>query len=261
MGLIKGATKGTEVATCAVSHEANEVMLIELWASWCKNCHVPITATQQMMAANSKKWDGKVRAVGLSIDTDKAKMKAFIEEKGLENIEHYNVKNPNCHAVPYFGLKTIPLCVLVDKQGKIAFIGHPSWRALDEDINNLIKGKKISGKGCVNPTEAFAQNWSKEGIVEPTEVDPLIKEFMTKCNEMTQKHDIESTSASMKQCVAQLVHNVKVDMKAKTHTHKLRVDFVLQGTKEQIELMKWHSQDLTDKKNKWTSRVQVREVA
>jgi len=84
---------------------------------------------------------------------------------------------------------------------------------------------------------------------------------MAKCNEMTEKHDIESMSAAMKTCVFQLVHNVRVDMKSKGHAHKMRMDVILQGTKEQIELMKWHSQDLSDKKNKWTTRVQVREVA
>jgi len=65
----------------------------------------------------------------------------------------------------------------------------------------------------------------------------------------------------MKMCIFQLVHNVKVDMKSKAHAHKMRMDLILQGTKEQIDLMKWHSQELTAKENKWTTRVQTREVA
>jgi len=67
-GELIGATKDAGVAQSTVAHEKNEVMLINFWGSWCKNCHVPITAVQEMMAANSKKWEGKVRAVALSID-------------------------------------------------------------------------------------------------------------------------------------------------------------------------------------------------
>ena len=261
LGQIKGATKDAGVAVAELKHEENEVMVINFWASWCKNCHVPMAAMQEMMAANDKKWAGKVRAVALSIDVNKEKQKAFMDEKKMTAFDHYNVKNPQCSALPYFGVRTIPVCALVDKEGKIAFIGHPSWRNLDEDINALVKGKSLSGRGTVNPAEAAAQNWGKDGFVEPAEVDAIVKEFMTKCNEMAAKHDIESTSAAMKTSVLQLIHNVKVDMKTKNHQHKLRLDLVLQGTKEQIELMKWNTQDLTDKKNKWTSRVQVREVA
>lgn len=78
MGLIKGATKVEELATLAISHETNQVILLEFWASWCKPCHVPMKATQEMMAANEAKWGENVRAIGLNIDQDKEKAKAFI---------------------------------------------------------------------------------------------------------------------------------------------------------------------------------------
>jgi len=35
--------------------------------------------------------------------------------------------------------------LLVDQNGKIVFIGHPSERNLEEDINLLLKGEKLSG--------------------------------------------------------------------------------------------------------------------
>lgn len=84
---------------------------------------------------------------------------------------------------------------------------------------------------------------------------------MSACNEMFQKHDIESTALAMKTCHVQLVHKVKLDLKKRTHTHKMRLDLILEGSKEQAELMKWHFSDLMDKKNKWQGRTQIREVA
>ena len=90
-------------------------------------------------------------------------------------MEHYNVKNKQCPAIPYFGVKQIPYVVLVNKEGKIAFIGHPSWRRLDEDINNLIKGKNITGRGCVSPVMQARNAWGTEGIVQVGEVDENVK--------------------------------------------------------------------------------------
>merc|ERR1712083_445058 len=102
MGLIQGARKAEDGTQMAINHETNEVMLLEFWASWCKFCQVPIKATNDMMKANKEKWGNKVRCIGLSIDQEPLKCKAFIKDKGLDSMEHYNVKNQQCKAIPYF---------------------------------------------------------------------------------------------------------------------------------------------------------------
>ena len=38
--------------------------------------------------------------------------------------------------------------MLVDKKGKFAFLGHPSWRTFGADITKLLKGEQLSGQGC-----------------------------------------------------------------------------------------------------------------
>ena len=83
----------------------------------------------------------------------------------MTEFEHYNVKNEHCKAIPYFGVKQIPLCVLIDKQGKIAFIGHPKERRMDEDINTLVKGKNLSGKGTESLDTVRQRQWGTEGII------------------------------------------------------------------------------------------------
>jgi hypothetical protein len=37
--------------------------------------------------------------------------------------------------------------VLIDTHGKIVFIGHPAVRNLEQDIDNLLKGKALTGEG------------------------------------------------------------------------------------------------------------------
>jgi hypothetical protein len=70
-----------------------------------------------------------VRVIALSIDQDVEKQKQAIAERGYGDFEHYNLKaNTDCKAALYFGVKKIPYCSLIDKQGKVAFLGHPGNR-------------------------------------------------------------------------------------------------------------------------------------
>jgi len=41
----------------------------------------------------------------------------------------------------------VPHVLLVDTHGKIVFVGHPASRKLEEDIDTLLKGEKITGAG------------------------------------------------------------------------------------------------------------------
>ena len=44
------------------------------------------------------------------------------------------------------------MIVLVDKSGKICFIGHPRQRQnLEGDIDNLISGKELNSEGTAQP--------------------------------------------------------------------------------------------------------------
>ena len=113
---------------------------------------------QEMIDSKKKKWGDQVRVIGLSIDQDWTKNKQSIAALGLTGMEHYNVKNDACKVSQYFGVKQIPYCALINKDGKIAFIGHPNWRRLDEDIAALTKGKTITGRG----TESFLVSKEKE---------------------------------------------------------------------------------------------------
>ena len=83
---------------------------------------------------------------------------------------------------------------------------------------------------------------------------------MEKCNNLAKKHEIETTGLAMKLCVVQLVHKVKLDLENKGHFHKMRLDVVLEGKQEQIDLIKWQIADLTDDSNKWKTKIQAKKT-
>ena len=98
-----------------------------------------------------RKWGNKVRFIALGLDQDiQQQQKAISERNYTTAFEHYNVKaDPECKAHKYFFASTLPHAALIDKKGKIAFLGNPSWRTLGADITKLLKGDQLSGLGCL----------------------------------------------------------------------------------------------------------------
>ena len=84
-------------------------------------------------------WAGKVRIIGLSLDQTVDKVKSHVIDQSWVKVEHYHVKNNLSTAAQQFGVKGIPMIALVDKTGKIVFIGHPRQRKnLEQDIDTLV---------------------------------------------------------------------------------------------------------------------------
>ena len=95
-----------------------------------------------MLEKRGKSWGSGVRVIGISLDRDKKELKKHIEEKELERVEHYVEATSNCSQV--YGVQGIPHMMLIDKSGKIAFIGHPAQlKHLEKDIDKLLQGQKI----------------------------------------------------------------------------------------------------------------------
>jgi len=129
-----------------IKHNQGEVILYDLWATWCPPCQAPMAHNQEMLTKNKDIW-GKVRIVGLSIDNSPSVVKNHVESKGWKAVEHYHVRNNACKASETYGSGGVPHVFLVDKEGTIVFMGHPATRDLEKDINDLLAGNKLKGEG------------------------------------------------------------------------------------------------------------------
>lgn len=67
-----------EEGKVTLQHKAGEVLLIDVWATWCGPCQKPMQHNQDMLVKNAEAWKDKVRIVAVSVDDDLENLKKRI---------------------------------------------------------------------------------------------------------------------------------------------------------------------------------------
>lgn len=109
--------------------KGKNVYVVEFWATWCGPCVAAIPHVTEMQA---KYKDKGVIFIGVSVDDAKTvdNVKPFVEKMGDKM--NYTVAIDDADAthdayMKAFGINGIPHCFVIDKQGKIAWHGHPTY--------------------------------------------------------------------------------------------------------------------------------------
>lgn len=131
------------------SFEKGKVYVVEFWATWCGPCRASIPHLTEM----AKKYKGKATFTGVSVwenppgqwkDTTLDAVAKFVKDMG-EKMD-YNIAADGQDAYMAENWMTaasqggIPTAFVVDRDGTIAWIGHPMM-GLDEAVGQIIEGK------------------------------------------------------------------------------------------------------------------------
>lgn len=112
-----------------------KVVLVNFWATWCHGC------TQEMpwyMEFAEKYKNSGLAVIGISMDDDGWKaVKPFMEAKKV----NYTIVIGSDDLAKQFGLDSMPLSVLVDREGKIAdshsgVVDKAGW---EQEIQKLLQ--------------------------------------------------------------------------------------------------------------------------
>jgi hypothetical protein len=87
---------------------------------------------QEMLEHHGATWGDKVRIIGISIDQTAAAVVKHVNTKGWTKVEHFH--RAGSSASEDYGVSGVPHVVLVDGEGKIAFVGHPASLKLEDAI-------------------------------------------------------------------------------------------------------------------------------
>lgn len=109
-----------------------------------------------MLTHHGARWGDKVRIIGISIDQTVPPVVKHVKAKKWEKVEHFH--RAGSSADNEYGVKGVPHVALIDTNGKVAFIGHPAERNIEQDIETLLKGESLKGVSGGAPSGGEADN-------------------------------------------------------------------------------------------------------
>ena len=144
-----------------------KVVVVEFWATWCGPCKVSIPHLTELQ----KKYAGRgVTIVGVT-DEESAKVKLFVDGQGAQMDYTVAIDRGGKTAAGYmerYGISGIPHAFVVDKEGRVAWHGHPMSgleRVLEQLASNTfdlgLERKRLGGAQKIQ--EYFAMALQGEG--------------------------------------------------------------------------------------------------
>lgn len=116
-----------------------KVHVVEFWATWCPPCRASIPHLTELQARYKDKG---VVFVGVS-NEDAATVKPFVQNMGAKMEYAVAVDKDEGTSKAYmeaFGQNGIPTAFVVDKQGRVAWVGHPMDDQFEATIVALLDG-------------------------------------------------------------------------------------------------------------------------
>ncbi|CAD8176273.1 unnamed protein product [Paramecium pentaurelia] len=123
------------------------IHLIIFWASWSNKSKELIEQCENLYQKKLE-WQGKIKIVGMSIDSQLQLLIKRLNNNNWKKIEHYRFPNgydDNNQIFNELNIKDIPFIFITNKKGEITYLGSPEniflEEFLDNELNQLFQQK------------------------------------------------------------------------------------------------------------------------
>jgi peroxiredoxin len=128
------ALNDSEGVPVRLSDYKGRVVLLNFWATWCHGCVLEIP---WFIEFQERYKDSGLSVIGVSMDEDWKPVKAFVEEKKV----NYPIVIGNEGLGKLYGLDSMPMTLLIDRDGKIAasYTGVVDKGACESKLGTLLQ--------------------------------------------------------------------------------------------------------------------------
>lgn len=119
----------------SIARFKGKVVLVDFWATWCGPC---IGELPNVLAAYDKHHAKGFEIVGISLDSDRAKLEKFISERKMTWPQYFDGKGWQTKLAGTYGVNSIPATYLIDGEGKI-IAKNLRGEALEEAVAKALK--------------------------------------------------------------------------------------------------------------------------
>jgi thiol-disulfide isomerase/thioredoxin len=137
-------TSLTTGKTVRLSSFRGQVVFLEFWATWCGPCQQPMSALNTLGVLQNAAWKGRAVIVPVSIDSEQARVRSHAGQREWTALEHFwaggsdagDFESPAARA---FVVDSVPQSVLIGRDGRILWRGHPQDQTDGMDVKSRIE--------------------------------------------------------------------------------------------------------------------------
>lgn len=128
------AETATDGQPLSLDRYKGKIVLIDFWATWCGPC---VRELPNVLAAYEKFHGKGFEIVGISLDKDRAKLDAFIQDNKMTWRQYFDGLGWGNKLAKTYGVNSIPATYLLDREGKI-IAKDLRGEALEQELAKLL---------------------------------------------------------------------------------------------------------------------------
>jgi thiol-disulfide isomerase/thioredoxin len=117
-----------------------KVVCLEFWATWCGPCQPALVKLNELSGRQSAAWKDRVVLLPISIDAAMDRVLPHVQRRGWNHLDYYwtagEFDAPAARAFVVFG---VPETILIGRDGRIVWRGHPLNRSGESDLRLRIE--------------------------------------------------------------------------------------------------------------------------